>query len=98
MKPYRDDLSIANKVACPHGKKWFQSQENAVVAEGTWIIEQDGNWGFGRGERRCAGEVLTLEVMKAWIQEFQKESFQYIRGERTDTFGFGYKYKSKITV
>lgn len=98
MKPYRGNLSLSNKVACPHGQKWLRSKEKAVVVEGTWIIEEDGNWGFGRGERRCAGEVLTLEIMTAWIQEFQKKTFQYIRGERLGTFGFGYKYNAEISL
>ena len=98
MKPFRGNVSIDNKVSCPQGQKFLNSQENAVLAEGTWIIEEDGNWGFGRGERRCAGEVLTLEIMKAWIQEYKKESFKYIRGERLETFGFGYKYNSEIQL
>lgn len=85
-------------VTCPYtGESYKVTPEGAIVMKGTSIIEQEGNWGFGRGYRRCAGEVLTLEMMKEWIRTIHQKPYQFTKGIKTATFGFGYKYNSTIS-
>ena len=98
MQHHPNGVDMNNAVKCPHADKWKLTPERAVVAAGTQIVEEEGNWGFGRGERRCSCEVLTLEMMKAWIQVVQSHTFTYTRGKAMDTFGFGYKYHADVKV
>jgi len=89
------NLTEGHRITCPYTKQSYMvSPDGAIVMQGTSIIEQDGNWGFGRGYRRCAGESLTLEMMKQWIRTLKQHSYNYTRGEKLATFGFGYKYNS----
>lgn len=94
--PHSVDANKAHK--CPFNDKWSKTAEDAIVVTGTSIIEEEGNWGFGRGYRRCAGEVLTLEMMKQWIKILHEVEYTYTLGEKNATFGFGYEYKSTFTI
>ena len=98
MSHHPNGVDVANAKACPFHDTWSKTPEGAVIAKGTSIIEEDGNWGFGRGYRRCSGEVLTLEMMKKWIQIIHTIDYNYIRGEPVGTFGFGYKYDAMFNA
>ena len=98
MAVHPQGVNLANAKKCPFNKQWIHTPEDAVVASGTTIIEEDGNWGFGKNYRRCAGEVLTIEMMKRWIEIVHTRPFTFVKGERNGTFGFGYQYKSSFTI
>ena len=98
MAHHPQSVNIANAKNCPHYEKWSKSPEGATIVSGTHIIEEEGNWGFGRGYRRCSGEVLTIEMMKKWIEIIHMVDYTYVLGERNATFGFGYEYDSTFTV
>jgi hypothetical protein len=98
MEKHPQGVNLANAKKCPFNKQWIHTPEDAVVASDTTIIEEEGNWGFGRGYRRCAGEVLTIEMMKKWIEIIHQQPYTYVKGERNGTFGFGYEHKSTFTI
>ena len=98
MKHHPQGVNIANAKKCPFHKKWIHTPEDAVVASNTTIIEEEGNWGFGRGYRRCAGEALTIEMMKKWIKVVHTRPYTYTLGKRNGTFGFGYEYVSTFEI
>ncbi len=83
---------------CPalKGKLTSTTVDNAVIANGTQILEQDYFWAFGRSYRRCAGEVLTIDMMKRWSSIYTKYNYDYTRGKTKQIFGLGYKYNSTI--
>ena len=68
MKDHKTPIDPSNAKHCPYAKQFIYTPEQAIVVQNTNIIETEGNWAFGRGYRRCAGEVLTLEMMKEWIR------------------------------
>ena len=84
--------------SCPFAHLWKKTPEQAVVVKGTEIIEQDGNWGFGRGYRRCAGEVLTIEFMKMWVDVLRENKQGCSLSNRIPygRFGFTKKYKTLL--
>lgn len=98
MQYHPQPVNIQNAKHCPFHSKWIHTQEDSVVASGTTIIEEEGNWGFGRGYRRCAGEALTIEMMKRWISIIHTRPYTYVLGERNGTFGFGYEHVSTFTI
>ena len=98
MKHHSKPIDLTNAKKCPFAKSFIYTPENAVVVQNTTIIEQEGNWAFGRGYRRCAGEILTLEMMKEWIRTFKTIDFSYTRHEPLNTFGFSYKYNATYTL
>lgn len=83
-------------VRCPGMQSYKTSPEKAVIVEGTEILEQEKHWAFGRGYRRCAGEVLTVEMMKRWSTIYSAREFTYVEGEVLGLFGLGYKKSSKV--
>jgi len=98
MSHHPNGVDVANAKACPFHDTWSKTAEGAVIAKGTAIIEEEGNWGFGRGYRRCSGEVLTLEMMKKWIQVIHTVDYNYTRGKPVGTFGFGYRYDATFVI
>lgn len=98
MAHHPNGVDVNNAKACPFHDTWAKTPEGAVIASGTSIIEEEGNWGFGKGYRRCSGEVLTLEMMKKWIDTIHTVNYEYTRGKTLGTFGFGYKYNSTFKV
>lgn len=97
MAHHPHSVKMENAKKCPHYEKWITSPDGALIVNGTHIIEEDGNWGFGRGYRRCSGEVLTIEFMKKWIDIIHTKKYVYVRGERNATFGFSYEYAATFT-
>ena len=85
-------------VGCPGMQSYKTSPEKAVIVEGTQILEQEKHWAFGRGYRRCAGEILTIEMMKKWSTIYSAQDYTYTEGDILDTFGLGYKTSSKVMV
>ena len=85
-------------VGCPGMQAYKTSPEKAVIVDGTQILEQEKHWAFGRGYRRCAGEVLTVEMMKKWSTIYSAHNYTYTEGDILDTFGLGYKRDSTIMV
>lgn len=99
MSNYPNPVNLNNRKVCPFAKNFIKSAEGAVIMQSTKIIEEKGNWGFGKGYRRCAGEVLTLEIMKSWIIKIHERNFEYVREEEPiGTFGFAYKYRSTFKL
>lgn len=98
MAHHPNGVNLNNAKACPFHDTWAKTPEGAVIAANTSIIEEEGNWGFGKGYRRCSGEVLTLEMMKKWIEIIHTVDYEYTRGETIGTFGFSYKYDSTFKL
>ena len=97
MKDHKTPIDPSNAKHCPYAKQFIYTPEQAIVVQNTSIIETEGNWAFGRGYRRCAGEILTLEMMKEWIRIFKSVDFKYTRYQALDTFGFSYKFNATFT-
>lgn len=89
---------LGQEVVCPVSRKSITSLDNAQVVSGTRIIEAPGNWAFGRGPRRCAGEVLSIAFIKTWLKLKQTlyPSMTYKRGNTSGLMGLGYVYRSFI--
>ena len=98
MKHHKTPIDPSNAKHCPFAKQFIYTPEEAIVVQNTTIIEQEGNWAFGRGYRRCSGEILTLEMMKEWIRIFKSVNFTYTRYQALDTFGFSYKFNASYTL
>ena len=87
-------------ITCPVSGKSITSPDGAVVVSGTQILEGEGNWGFGRGARRCAGEVLTLEMTLAWLKALSVSTptLRYSRGGEGGFMGLGSLYYSTVVA
>lgn len=88
----------SNFKKCPFASDFIVSDEGAIIVSNTTILEQDQHWAFGKGYRRCAGEVLTVEMMKKWSTIYLAKNYTYNNTGTVGYFGLGYKRNSTIMV
>lgn len=89
---------VGKTITCPVTGQSITTPRGANVEAGTSIIEAPGNWAFGRGKRRCAGEVITIQLVKLWMTTFQEKhsSLTYQRQGVAGTLGFGSIWNSTV--
>jgi hypothetical protein len=69
---------------CPYNerieKDFYHSHSKTVVPRGVQLIEDDQLCAFGKGEKRCIGELLTLAFMEEFINYVNAKNIKFTKG------------------